>query len=194
MRNPKWWGNPALLDSITFAAYNDPAAAVQALGTHEVDVDDITFGDEIANVAAAQKYTGIAVRQTGGNIYRQFTLNTKDPLLSDIKVRQAVQLGVNRAEITTALIGKLGGKPTPLQNHFFMKNQAPYTETCGTYCTYDPSKAKSLLQGDGWTMKGGYFQKNGKELDLAITIPSRRRTRRPRVRSPRTRSRRPASS
>ena len=172
VRNPKWWGNPALLDSITFAAYNDPAAAVQALGTHEVDVDDITFGDEVANVTAAKKYAGIAVRETGGNIYRQFSLNTKDSTLSDIKVRQAVQLGIDRNLMTTALIGKLGGNPTALNNHFFMKNQTSYQATCGEFCTYNPAKAKALLTSDGWTLKGGTFEKNGKPLTLAITIPS----------------------
>jgi peptide/nickel transport system substrate-binding protein len=172
VRDPNWWGDKAELDSITFAAYNDPAAAVQALGTHEVDFDDITFGDEIGNVAAASKYAGIDLRQAGSNIYRQFTLNTKDPVLSDIKVRQALVLGINRDEITTALIGKLGGNPTALQNHFFMKNQAAYTPTCGDYCNYNASKAKALLSGDGWTMSNGYFQKNGKPLTVSITIPS----------------------
>jgi peptide/nickel transport system substrate-binding protein len=53
-----------------------------------------------------------------------------------------------------------------------MKNQAPYTETCGEFCNYDPAKAKSLLEGDGWTLKNGYYEKNGKQLALSITIPS----------------------
>ncbi len=172
VRDPSWWGDPAKLDSITFAAYNDPAAAIQAVGSHQVDYDDITFGDEIANVAAAKRYSGVEIRQAGSNIYRQFTLNAKDPILADLKVRQAIQLGINRQQITDALIGKLGGNPTPLQNHFFMKNQAAYVATCGDYCTYNPSKAKALLQGDGWTMSGGYFTKNGKQLSVAITIPS----------------------
>jgi peptide/nickel transport system substrate-binding protein len=172
VRDPAWWGDKSELDSITFAAYNDPSAAVQALGSREVDYDDISTGDVVGNVAAVKGYSGIAVRQAAGNNYRQFTLNTKDPLLSDIKVRQALVLGINRAQITTALIGKLGGNPTPLQNHFFMKNQTAYADTCGDYCTYDPAKAKSLLQSDGWTMKGSYFQKAGKELDVTITIPA----------------------
>jgi peptide/nickel transport system substrate-binding protein len=172
VRNPNWWGDKALLDSITFAVYEDPSAAVQALGTHQVDYDDITFGDEVGNVAAARGYAGIQVRQAGSNIYRQFTLNTRDAILSDVKVRQAVVLGIDRAKMTTALIGKLGGNPTPLQNHFFMKNQAPYKETCGEFCNYDAAKAKQLLQSDGWTLKGGYFEKGGKQLALEITIPT----------------------
>jgi peptide/nickel transport system substrate-binding protein len=172
VRDPAWWGDKAMLNSLTFVVYNDPAAAVQALGSHNLDYDDITFGDEVGNVQAAKRYSGIDIRQAGSNIYRQFTLNTKDPILSDPKVRQAVVLGIDRKQITTALIGKLGGSPSPLQNHFFMKNQAPYKDTCGSFCTYDAAKAKSLLEGAGWTLKGGYYEKAGKQLTLAITIPS----------------------
>jgi len=172
VKDPNWWGQPALLNSITFVAYNDPSAAIQAVGSGDLDYDDITFGDEVGNVQAAKGYKGVQIRQAGSNIYRQFTLNTKDPILSDEKVRQAVILGVNRKAITQALIGKLGGSPTPLQNHFFMKNQAAYQETCGDYCNYDAAKAKALLEGDGWTLKNGYYEKNGKQLALTITIPS----------------------
>jgi peptide/nickel transport system substrate-binding protein len=172
IRDPNWWGDKALLDSITFAVYEDPSAAVQAVGSHQLDYDDITFGDEVGNVTAAKAYSGVQVRQAGSNIYRQFTLNTKDAILSDQTVRQAVVLGIDRAKMTTALIGKLGGNPTPLQNHFFMKNQAPYKATCGEFCNYDANKAKQLLQGDGWTMQNGYFTKGGKQLSLAITIPA----------------------
>lgn len=172
VRDSNWWGDPAMLDSITFAAYNDPSAAVQALGQHEIDYDDISSGDAEANLNAVRGYNGVSVRQAPGNQYRQFTFNDRDPILSDKTVRQAVVLGIDRAQITTALIGKLGGNPSPLQNHFFMKNQSAYTATCGEFCNYNPTKAKSLLEGDGWTMKGGYFEKKGTQLSLAITIPA----------------------
>lgn len=170
--DPNWWGDKAKLDSITYVVYNDPTAAVQALGTQGLDYDDITFGDEVANVKAASQYKGVEIRQAGSNIYRQFTINTKSGVLSDVKVRQAVVLGINRQAITTALEGALGGNPTPLQNHFFMKNQAPYTDTCGEYCTYNADKAKQLLESDGWKKSGDYYSKDGKELDISITIPS----------------------
>lgn len=172
VRDPNWWGNKAELDSITYVVYNEVAAAVQAVGSKDLDFQDITFGDEVGNVQAAKRYSGVDIRQVGSNIYRQFTLNTRDPILSDPKVRQAVVLGIDRKQMTTALIGKLGGNPTPLQNHFFMKNQAPYKETCGQFCNYDAAKAKSLLESAGWTKKGDYYQKNGKTLALAITIPT----------------------
>ncbi|HSY14378.1 MAG TPA: ABC transporter family substrate-binding protein [Jatrophihabitantaceae bacterium] len=172
VRNPKWWGDPAELNKIVFAAYDDPSAAVQALGTHEVDYDDISLGDTAGNIAAAKSYSGIDIRQAPGNNYRQFTFNTKDPLLSDLKVRQAILLGIDRAKITTALIGRLGGNPTPLDNNLFMKNQAAYAATCGSYCAYNPGQAKQLLESDEWTLVGGTFEKGGKPLTLTITIPA----------------------
>lgn len=172
VRDPKWWGQPAKLDSIVFKAYNDPAAAVQAIGSHQVDYYDVSGGSAFQNVQALKKYKGVSIRQAGGVNYRQFTLNTKDAMLSDEKVRQAVFLGIDRNRITKLLIGNLGGNPTSLDNHIFLKNQAPYTSNCGDLCTYNPTKAKQLLTEDGWTMSGGYFTKGGQKLSLAITLPA----------------------
>jgi len=174
LRDPKWWGNKAKLDKIVFAVYDDPDAAVQALGPHTVDFDDISLGDTVSNVKAASGYSGIDIRRAGGPYYRQITISTKNGPLTDEKVRQAVVLGINRQAITSAMIGPLGGNPKPLQNHFFMSNQAAYTETCGKYCDYNPGEAKKLLESAGWKMgSNGYYTKDGKELDLTITLPAK---------------------
>lgn len=172
VRDPKWWGAPAKLDSITFKAYSDPATAVQAIGSKQLDYYDISGGTAYQNILAVRKFPNATIRQAAGNNYRQFTLNTKDATLSDPKVRQAVALGIDRNRITKLLIGNLGGNPTSLDNHIFMKNQVGYKATCGDLCTYDPAKAQAILKADGYTMSGGYFQKGGKTLTLAITIPS----------------------
>jgi peptide/nickel transport system substrate-binding protein len=172
VRDPSWWGNQAKLDSITFKAYDSPSAAVQAMGSHQVDYYDISGGGAYQNMQALHGYTGVAIRQAGGSNYRQFTFNTKDAILSDPQVRQAVFLGIDRARITTLLMGNLGGTPTPLNNHIFLKNQAAYKEECGDLCTYNPAKAKQILEADGWKLNGTYYQKGGKTLSLAITIPA----------------------
>lgn len=170
--DPAWWGDRAKLDRIVFVVYNDPNAAIQALGTGQLDYDDLSFGDEVGNVRAAGQYTGVEVRQGGGWIYRQFILNTKASLLTDRKVRQAVVLGVDRATIASRLMGGLGGTPRPMQNHLFLSGQAGYERTCGHFCSYDPAAARALLRGDGWRRPGTYFTKNGRTLSLTITIPS----------------------
>jgi peptide/nickel transport system substrate-binding protein len=172
VRDPAWWGDPAKLDSITYKAYDDPAAAVQALGSHQLDYYDISGGTAYQNIQAIKKYSGVDSRIAGGSNFRQFTLNTKDAVLSDIKVRQAVVLGLDRNRITQLLIGNLGGNPTSLDNHIFLKNQGAYKSTCANLCNYDPAAAKTLLEGDGYTMSGGYFTKGGKTLSLAITVPA----------------------
>lgn len=172
VRDDNWWGNKAILDSITFRPYSSPAAAIQAMGTKQVNYYEIDGGSTYQNIQAIKKFTGIDVRQAGGSNYRQFTFNAKDAILSDVKVRQAIFEGIDRARITTLLMGNLGGNPTPLDNHIFLKNQTAYKSTCGNLCKYDPAAAKSLLQSDGWTLKGQYYQKGGKTLSVAITIPA----------------------
>lgn len=171
VRDPRFWGNKAKLDKIVFAVYNDPSAAVQALGPHTVDIDDISGGSEVENVAAAKKYDGVSIRFSTGRQYRQLTLNAKSGPLADQAVRQAVLLSIDRQAITNALMGPLGGSPTPLQNMIFLKNQSGYKETCGKLCKYDPEAAKKLLEGAGWSRNGSYYSKSGTELSLVITIP-----------------------
>lgn len=172
-RNPKWWGDPAKLDKIVFRVYDDYSAAVQAFRTGQVDYAELPPDTQIYQ--AAKKTSGVTVRTAGSAVYRQFTLNKRDPLLSDRRVRQAVVLGIDRVRMATLLVGKIGGQSVALQNHIFMPNQSAYEKTCGTLCSYAPAKAQKLLQEAGWT-KGsdGYFAKNGKRLELTITIQSGR--------------------
>ncbi len=170
VRSGTWWADPAELNSITFAVYDKPATAVQAIASHQVDYVDVSAGDAVANIAAARTYRGVQIRQAAGNNERQLLLNTSDPTLADVRVRQAVVLGIDRQAVTTSVIGRLGGNPTPLQNHFFVKNQPSYVETCGTFCRYDPARARALLRAAGWTLREGVFTRNGRRLALSITV------------------------
>jgi peptide/nickel transport system substrate-binding protein len=172
VRDPNWWGDKAELDSITFVIYNDPSAAVRALGSKDLDIDNLSVGDVVGNVQAVKQFQGITTETAAGTLKRQFMLNTVGSALSDVKVREAVLLGIDRQQITTALIGKLGGNPTPLQNYVYLKNQAAYQRDCGQYCNYDAVKAQGLLESDGWKLNGDYYEKNGSSLSLSITIPT----------------------
>ncbi|MDC7802362.1 ABC transporter family substrate-binding protein [Sphingomonas sp. BLCC-B65] len=173
-RNPDWWGDPAKLDSIVFRVYTDAAAAVGAFKTGQLDFSDIL--PDADQYAAAQSLPGVTVRTAGSPVYRMFTLNKADDLLKDDSVRKAIALGTDRVRMATLQVGKIGGSPTALQNHIFMPNQVGYQENCGDQCAYDPAAAKKLLTDDGWTLgSDGYFAKDGKTLEVSITIQSGRK-------------------
>lgn len=172
-KNPAWWGDPAKLDAIVYRAYADPSAAAGAFRTGQLDVAEIL--PDADQYRAAKQLPGVTVRTAGSPVFRMFTFNKADAVLSDATVRKAVILGVDRARMAGLMVGKIGGKAEALQNHIFMPNQTGYAPNCGDLCRYDPEAAKKLLTADGWVLgKDGYFAKDGATLELAITVQSGR--------------------
>jgi peptide/nickel transport system substrate-binding protein len=87
--------------------------------------------------------------------------STQHPILSDLKVRQAINLAINRQAIVEQIYG-IGGKPTcnivTAPEDITSKN---------TSCDRDIEQAKTLLEEAGWTVgSDGIREKDGKKLKL----------------------------
>ena len=61
-RNPKWWGTPPLLDSITYLVLDD-AARIPALQNNTIDATGLASLDELT---IARRTAGIAIRRAPG--------------------------------------------------------------------------------------------------------------------------------
>ncbi len=163
VRNPHFYGSRPYLSQIDFVVMPDNTSQVNALKAGTLNMitsplppqDVITLEhDSSVNV---QKETGLGI------IY--LNLNLKDPILKDLKVRQALDLLTNRKAITQQIYK---GIDTP----------AATTLIPGTWA-YDSSiqapafnvaQAKKLLAEDGWTKNSqGVLQKNGKTLSLTLS-------------------------
>jgi peptide/nickel transport system substrate-binding protein len=92
-------------------------------------------------------------------------------------VREAISYGVNRTVISNVGEdfqqppvqgpGSLTGITLPLDQSYVT------SATSGYVASYDPAKAKSILEAAGWKMgSNGFFQKGGKTLAFSITDPS----------------------
>ena len=126
VRNEKWWGNPAKLDRIVYRAI-DSNAQIDALANGEIDLMDI--GPDANAYNRVRELAGVEVRVAGGPNFRHLTINGTSPNLQDVRVRQALAMGIDRAAIARALLGPLGVEPQTLGNHIFMANQAGYQIT-----------------------------------------------------------------
>jgi peptide/nickel transport system substrate-binding protein len=90
--------------------------------------------------------------------------------LNDVAVRKAISYGIDRAQVSQK--GEYGYEPPAsltgiVAPTFSSWSSAAAASAAGT--SYNPSKAKSILEADGYKMgSDGYFSKNGKELDLTI--------------------------
>jgi peptide/nickel transport system substrate-binding protein len=99
-------------------------------------------------------------------------LGTGNPILKDIKVRQAIALGINRPELVEKVLGGNGivgaGYLPPGYPQFFWKPSASQA------LDYDPSRAKQMLDQAGYPMgsNGVRVAPDGKPLAFRLGIHS----------------------
>ncbi|MBI3212573.1 MAG: ABC transporter family substrate-binding protein [Mycobacterium sp.] len=157
-RNPKWWGTPPLLNSISYTVLDD-AARLPALQNNAIDavamqnLDDLTI---------ARRIPGIAIRRASAPYYYHFTFNgAPGSILADPKLRLAVAKGIDRQAIADITQRGMVDKPVPLNNHIYVAGQEGYQDN-GT--PFDPEAAKRELDELGWKQNGQFRAKDGKPL------------------------------
>jgi peptide/nickel transport system substrate-binding protein len=95
---------------------------------------------------------------------RIWVLNVRMAPTNDLKVRQAIEYGINRAAIADSVFKGLGTTACAPLTQQTLKTPS----LCNAY-PYDPKKAAQLLDEDGWKMSPNNIrQKDGKPLTLTI--------------------------
>lgn len=169
VRNERWWGPPAKLDRIVFRPI-DANAQIDALANGEVDFMDV--GPDVNAYDRARRIAGVDMRIAGAPNFRHLTINGTSPNLRDVRVRQALAMGIDRAAIARALLGPLGFEPRPLNNHIFMTNQTGYQDNSGAVGAYNPERAAQLLDEAGWLLQGAGRTQDERPLEIQFVIPS----------------------
>jgi peptide/nickel transport system substrate-binding protein len=169
VRDPKWWGPPAKLDKIVFRAL-EIDAGINAFANGEVDF--VRVGGDPSAVKRLSGVKGGKVNEAAGPDFRHFTINGTGPLLSDINVRRAVAMAIDRSAITRADLTGLHWPVRTMDNHFLVNTQIGYEANAGTVGKFDAAAARKLLDDAGWKLSGTYRKKGGKTLELRFVIPS----------------------
>ena len=151
-RNPKWWGEPPLLDSITYSVLDD-AARIPALQNNALDATGLATLDELT---IAQRTNGVAIRRAPGNSWYHFTFNgAPGSILADKALRQAIAKGIDRQTIAAVTQRGLADDPVPLNNHIFVAGQQGYQDNSGVVA-FDPEGATQELDALGWRLNGHF--------------------------------------
>ncbi len=158
--NPKWWGTPPLLDSITYTVLDD-AARIPALQNNSIDATGLATLDELT---IARRTQGVAIRRAPGNSWYHFTFNgAPGSILADKALRVAIAKAIDRQTIANVTQRGLADKPVPLNNHIYVAGQEGYQDNSGVVA-FDPEKAKQELDALGWRLNGQFREKDGKQL------------------------------
>ncbi len=154
-------GRPKL-DSIVLKIVPDNSARVVALESGDLDLVISPLSPQ--DVTRMATKSGFKVSRMPAAGYTYISLNTADPILSDVKVRQALSYLVNRTQIVNTIykgIGQVAKGPIP-------PGMWAYSDDIPTY-DYNPDKAKALLDDAGWKVgAGGIRMKNGQPLKLTL--------------------------
>lgn len=152
-------GKPGVRQVIRLALPNEQSA-LAALKSGEIDVATLR---EAGNVNAADTDPNLSVYRYDSNWIMIARINMANPILEDIRVRQAIAHAVDRENLVKAAVGptaKPGNSPI---NVGWAAN--PDIEGLA----YDPELAKSLLDEAGWVPgSDGIRTKDGQTLSLSI--------------------------
>jgi peptide/nickel transport system substrate-binding protein len=173
--NPNYWQGKPHVAKLEFPAYDSNTSANLALEQDQLD----WAGNFVQNIKTA--WVG---KDPASDHYWDYGLQTETLIpnltafpLNSLAVREAISYGVNRTVISNVGedyqqppvqgAGSLTGITLPLDQSYVT------SATSGYVASYDPTKAKQILEAAGWKMgSNGYFQLNGKTLAFSITDPS----------------------
>jgi len=161
------WGSPrwskdgeAYLDKIVFKVVPESGVRTGSLQSGQVDaIGSVGKADEAALEAAG---VNLIHRANPGVVFN-LGLNNANPILRDLKVRQAIQVAVDRQQIVDTIFPTGTKAATSILSH----TTPHYTAAPGL--DYDQAKAKSLLDAAGWRPGGdGIRVKGGTKLRLNV--------------------------
>lgn len=178
--NPKFWRGGPKMDRIQYIYYTDADAQVQALRSGDVDLvsglsaeqfENLKSEDNIeAHSGMGRRYTSIAINP-GQQTRDGKPYGDSNPALKDVKVRQAIRLGIDAQTLLDRANGGQGVLATSFVPASFpkwhLKEDNPVIKS------FDPEGAKKLLDEAGWKPGAdGIREKDGEKLSLELLIDS----------------------
>ena len=152
---------PAYLDTITYKLVSEPSLRVASVQSGQADVAYNASPQELKSLKE-EGFTVVTPRYLG--FVNGWAVNTKLQPYDDVKVRQALQAGINRQEIIDTVYTQDWKLATS-----FIQSNVPGATDHSDLLAYNPDKSEKLLDEAGW-VKGanGVRVKDGKPLELTI--------------------------
>jgi peptide/nickel transport system substrate-binding protein len=177
----KVFNHAPYLDKVIYKIYGTKPSQIAGLAAGDTDLGLDLIANDLPALQAVTGYTTVAITglldefltfNQGKNMkgcpapYDQTKCGTNTIFVGDKLLRQAINLGIDKAAINTNLVHNAG---IPM-NGPLLSTFKPWASTDLAKFTRDVAKANSLLDSDGW-VKGsdGIRTKNGKRLAFHIT-------------------------
>ena len=142
VKNEDYWGDNALLDSVTFKVVDEDLTRVAELETGDTHISDPLSPSDVDQVENTE---GLFVEKTPGVSLSYIGFNVEKEPFDDPKVRQAINLAIDKEQIIDGILDGVGIPAIgPLAPEVL-----GYDESVEGL-EYDPEKAKELLKEAGY--------------------------------------------
>jgi peptide/nickel transport system substrate-binding protein len=141
VRNDDYWGDKAKIEKLIFRPISDNAARLQALQNGEIQGYDLVEPQDIQTIEGDDN---LQILDRPAFNVGYVTINQAVKPFDQLEVRQAVAAGLDREAVVDNFYAGRGEVAT----QFMPPSLFGYADDVMTY-TYDPAKAKSLLQKAG---------------------------------------------
>ena len=162
------WGaeQPGNVDKITFKFIPEAGTRVATLESGETQMATVIPAQDLPRLQDSEEISVVTVPWVGAP--RIWLLNTTMAPTDDVRVRQAINFGIDREAIVNTLYKGTG---TPAIGP--LTAQMLDDQSLRDMYPYDPDKAKALLEEAGWTEIGSDgIRSNANGDRLAIVINS----------------------
>ncbi|MCI0348043.1 MAG: ABC transporter substrate-binding protein [Acidobacteriales bacterium] len=142
-RNPSYWKQRPQLERVRFAIVPDTTTRALELRKGSADVAINALSPDM--IAAIERQRGLLIERAPGTIYSYLAFNLRDPILQDVRVRQAIAYAIDRRPLI----------------HYLWRDQArpaasvlppqhwAYNDAVPRY-DHDPVRARQLLEDAGY--------------------------------------------
>ena len=174
-RNPKWWGDVAKLESITFKQM-EAQAEFNAFKNGEIDATELGqqgTGEMLSNFQGMDK---VEIRRSDSKSIACLEVNTTRDVLSDIEVRKAFMQCINTETILGIVYQGVNWKEDRLSSLSILpwmdgyEDNLPQDVSANTTADAQIAAAKKTLEDAGYELgSDGYYAKGGKQVAFGFT-------------------------
>ena len=147
-RNDDYWGTKAKLERIRFAVV--PDATTRALELRKGSADIVINALSPDTLLALARDPKLQIERAPGTVLQYLAFNLRDPMLRDIRVRQAIAYAINRQPMIEYL---WRGFVRPAASVLPPESWA-YDPNVETY-PHNPEKARQILDAAGYSVGAG---------------------------------------
>lgn len=142
VKNEDYWGDPALLDSVTFKVVPEDLTRIAELQTGEVHISNPLNPSDLKQIEATD---GLTVQSQESSSLSYIGFNMEKEPFDDVKVRRAISKAIDKEQIIAGVYDNIGLPANgPLAPSIF-----GYSDKI-TGIDYNPEEAKALLKEAGY--------------------------------------------